>query len=407
MNQSAEIAGAAEASVGAELKRHWPALIVGAWGGAVGLMGLMFYSFSSFVPLFEAREGWSRAEVSISLFATSIGILFAAPLVGRIIDRAGVRIVLLISIPLLAIGLLLPIFASSQPWTLWAAYFVMSVIGIGASPIACARLITARFFRARGLALGVVLAGTGVSALALPPFLAAITSTWGVNGGYVSLAVLAMTPWLYVLAFVKDTPAAQPSAQQAATETGGAGEKSWGLFLLIAVSFFVVSLGLTGVVVHLVAMMRDVGLSAAQAGMVASGVGIGVIGARIVIGWVLDHIYAPAVALGVFVIAAAGCLLLAYGDITLAIVAAALIGVAIGGEIDLIAYLVSRYFPPQRFASVYGWQYGIFTLGASLSPLTIDAFRSDDGGYAIALTGAAIAVIVGGLPLLTLGRYRY
>jgi MFS family permease len=401
-----------EATATAELKRNWPALIAAAWGCCVGLTGLMFYSFSTFVPLFESREGWSRGQISIALPATALGFLFAAPFAGRLIDRYGVRRVLLISIPMLAFGLLLPSIASRAPWTLWMCYLLLSVIGIGASPIAYARLITARFNRARGLALGITLAGTGVSAIALPPIMTALTQTYGITGGYVGLAVLALTPWLYVALFVREIPMSTPAPSSASEATkplsaprGASTGNTW-RFAVIAASFFVVSLGLVGVVVHLVAMMRDAGLDAARAAIVASGVGVGVIAARVLIGWILDHVYAPMVAVVVFVAAAIGCLLLAHGGTGQAVLAAGLIGVAIGGEIDIIAYLVSRYFPPGRFGSIYGWQYGLFTVGAGLSPVLINALRTPDGAYTTSLTIAAIAAVVGGLPLLALGRYR-
>lgn len=397
---------APQASAASELARHWLALLCAVWGTSVGLTGLMFFSFSSFVPLFEQREGWTRGEITIAISLTAFGILLSAPLVGRIIDKFGVRRVLLVAIPLLAIGLLLPTLAGGEPWTLWASYVGLAVLGIGASPIAYARLVTARFYKARGLALGAMLAGTGLSALFVPPFLAAVTESYGIAGGYIGLAALSLTPWLFFVFFIRDVEPVQakPVVQgESAPPTKGAALS----FVLIAACFVIASLGLSGVVVHLVAMMRDAGLSAAQAGVVASGVGIGVICARVVIGFTLDHFYAPAVGIVVFVIAAGGCLLLAYGGTGYAMLAAALIGIAIGGEIDLIAYLVSRYFAPQRFGYIYGWQYGLFTIGAGFSPVALEILRTPDGGYTNALIFAAGAIIVGGLPLLALGQYRH
>jgi MFS family permease len=397
-----------EASASTELARNWPALVVAVWGASVGITGLIFYSFSTFVPLFQEREGWSRTQVAIGLSLGALGIMIAAPIVGRLVDRYGPRRILLISIPLLAIGFTLPSFAGGSPWTLWIAYLGLALIGMGASPVAYGRLVVTRFRKARGLALGFMLAGTGVSALLVPPFLAAVTQSYRITGGYLGLALLALTPWILIVAFVRDADPEAPQASAAQASQSPIATGGFGLsFFLIAVAFAIVSVGLTGVVVHLVAMMRDAGLTATQAGIVAGGVGVGVICARIVIGWILDNVYAPFVALGVFVLSAAGCLLLAYGGTDLAIVAAALIGVALGGEIDLIAYLVSRYFAQQHFAAIYGWQFGIFTVAASVSPLAIEALRGVDGSYAMPLTFAAVAVAVGGLPLLFLGKYRY
>jgi MFS family permease len=140
-----------EASASTELARNWPALVVAVWGASVGITGLIFYSFSTFVPLFQEREGWSRTQVAIGLSLGALGIMIAAPIVGRLVDRYGPRRVLLISIPLLAIGFTLPSFAGGSPWTLWIAYLGLALIGMGASPVAYGRLVVTRFRKARAL----------------------------------------------------------------------------------------------------------------------------------------------------------------------------------------------------------------------------------------------------------------
>ena len=261
-----------------------------------------------------------------------------------------------------------------------------------------------RFIAARGLALGITLAGTGMAALLMPPFLAAVMGTYGLVGGYVGLALLALSPWFYVLIIARDHDAPTGKAAPERAPSAQPGDINLRHFWTIGLTFFFVSLGLAGVIVHLVPMMLDAGLTAQRAAFVASAVGVGVVLARVIIGWLIDHIHAPFVAAVVFVVAGGGCLLLGPG---VAIVAAVLIGIAIGAEIDLIAYLVSRYFPPPRYAGIYGWQFGFFAIGAGLSPLLIQAFRSPDGHYALSLSLCAVASVLAAIALLTLGRYRY
>jgi MFS family permease len=153
--------------------------------------------------------------------------------------------------------------------------------------------------------------------------------------------------------------------------------------------------------------MGDVGLSAEAAAGIASGVGLGVIGARVIVGWVIDRVRASFVAAAVFTAAAVGCVMLAYGGAGVAFPAAALVGIALGAEVDLVAFLVSRYFPRERYARIYGWQFGFFAIGAGLSPLFIDALRAADGGYAPALIASAVAAVAAAALLLTLGPYRH
>ena len=394
-------------SARAEIKAHWPLLIATAWGCGVGVTGLPFYSLSSFVRAFEVEMAWDRGAITASLLTLTIGMMIGGPIVGRLVDRFGARRVALLSIPLFSVGLLLPLLAQGAAWTLWAAYFFMALVGIGTSPITYTRLLMPRFMAARGLALGITLAGTGMAALLMPPFLAAVMGTYGLVGGYVGLALLALSPWFYVLIIARDHDAPTGKAAPERAPSAQPGDINLRHFWTIGLTFFFVSLGLAGVIVHLVPMMLDAGLTARGAAFVASAVGVGVVLARVIIGWLIDHFHAPFVAAVVFVVAGGGCLLLGFGGPGVAIVAAVLIGIAIGAEIDLIAYLVSRYFPPPRYAGIYGWQFGFFAIGAGLSPLLIQAFRSPDGHYALSLSLCAVASVLAAIALLTLGRYRY
>ena len=394
-------------SARAEIKAHWPILVATAWGCGVGVTGLPFYSLSSFVKAFEVEMAWDRGAITASLLMLTIGMMIGGPIAGWLVDRLGARRVALLSIPLFAVGLLLPLLAQGAPWTLWAAYFFMALFGIGTSPITYTRLLMPRFLAARGLALGITLAGTGMAALLIPPFLATVMGAYGLVGGYVGLALLALSPWVYVLAVARDHDGEPGPAEPETVAPVPAGDISVRHFWTIGLTFFFISLALAGVIVHLVPMMLDAGLTMQRAAFVASAVGVGVVLARVIIGWLIDHIHAPLVAAVVFVVAGGGCLLLGFGGASVAIVAAVLIGIAIGAEIDLIAYLVSRYFPPARYAGIYGWQFGFFAIGAGLSPLLIQAFRSPDGHYALSLSLCAVASVFAAVALLTLGRYRY
>ena len=394
-----------------ELAAHWPTVVGTTWGCGVGVTGLPFYSLSSFVPLFEANTDWTRGSITGALLALTIGMLIGGPLVGRLVDRYGARTIALASIPLFALGLLAPALAQGHVATLWFAYFVMALVGMGTSPVTYTRLINQRFDRARGLALGITLAGTGIAALSLPGFLAWVTAEHGMTGGYVALALLALTPWLYI-ATIKDDVRSQARPAAANTSASLTSPKNpvtseTRHFVTIGIAFFLLSLALAGVVVHLVPMMLDAGVTLERAALIASGVGAGVIGARVVIGWLIDHLHAPYVAAVVFVVAGFGCGLLGLGGPAAALPAAALIGIAIGAEVDLVAFLVSRYFPLSRYASIYGWQFGFFAIGAGLSPLFIELFRSPVVGYETALLLCAAVAVTAAVLLGSLGRYRY
>jgi MFS family permease len=176
-------------------------------------------------------------------------------------------------------------------------------------------------------------------------------------------------------------------------------------FWTIAAAFFAVSLGISGLILNMIAMLQDAGIPAAQAARIASFIGVGVIAARLSIGYVVDRVFAPAVGAGVLLLTAAGCWLLAAGGPDLAIGAALLIGFAMGAEVDLIAYLVSRYFGLRHFGVINGCGYAAYNAGAAISPFLIGTLFSLTGTYALALEITAGLCALAGLSLLTLGAY--
>jgi cyanate permease len=83
-------------------------------------------------------------------------------------------------------------------------------------------------------------------------------------------------------------------------------------------------------------------------------------------------------------------------------VAAIALGAAMGGEIDLIGFLVARHFPLAAFGRIYGFQYAGFILGAGLSPLWMGAIRDSQDSYFLALSGCSALIAVAALLFLFL-----
>ena len=44
------------------------------------------------------------------------------------------------------------------------------------------------------------------------------------------------------------------------------------------------------------------------------------------------------------------------------------LGLAVGAEIDIVAYLTTRYFGFRRYGVIYGWLYGMFIFGTGVGP---------------------------------------
>ncbi len=114
-----------------------------------------------FMKPLGAAYGWNRASVALAVSIGAIALAVSTPLAGRLIDRFGVRRVLLGS--LVTYGAML----AAVPWCvrvfgltgLYGAYVLVGILSSGANTVAYARLLTGWFTRSRGLALGIGMSG--------------------------------------------------------------------------------------------------------------------------------------------------------------------------------------------------------------------------------------------------------
>jgi len=174
--------------------------------------------------------------------------------------------------------------------------------------------------------------------------------------------------------------------------------------LRIAAIGFLLGLIVAALIVHLVPMLIDRGIPAAQAAGVAAFISMAVIIARAVVGWMFDRFHAPRVALVFLTSPVIACLILwLHGP---AIPAALLLGLAAGAEVDMLAYFTSRYAALENYGATYGLILGLFSLGAAFGPplfgWAVDAHGGPD--FALACSGVGLVAVL--VLIATLGPYR-
>jgi cyanate permease len=177
-------------------------------------------------------------------------------------------------------------------------------------------------------------------------------------------------------------------------------------FWILMVTFIFVSFVLNGLLSHLVPMLTDRGTSAAHAAMVASTVGITVFISRIGVGYLVDRFFAPRVAVCMFGLSALGLLSFASGASgNIAFVSAIFIGLSLGAELDLMAYLVSRYFGLRSFASIYGILLSGIVVGAGAAPVSFALWFDSSGSYTGILSISVILNLIAVLLMAWLKPY--
>ncbi|MFC0407116.1 MFS transporter [Roseomonas elaeocarpi] len=386
---------------GGEFRASWPVLLAATLGSAAGLTSLPFYTLGTFIGPLQAEFAWGRGDIASSYLYTTLVLAIMAPLLGLLADRVGVRIVTLVSIPLFAGSLFLLSRFSGSLMTFHLIFALAALVGGGATPVNYTRAVNACFRQSRGLALGISLAGIGVAAVVLPMLLAEVNARHGWRAGYLLLAVLALVPWPFVLLALP-----RGERRDAALAAGSSVEAlRSGLFWVMALAFCAVAVAVSALIVHMTPLLRDAGLDAMAAARTTSVIGIGVLVGRILAGYVVDRFFAPYVAAVMFAAAAGGCALLALGGVAMAPVAALMIGLSLGAEVDLMAYLTARYFGMNRYAFLYGIIYALFSLGGAIGPALAGVSFDATGGYAAVLWGVILLLLAAAVALGRLPRF--
>ena len=393
----------------------WRVVLAATVGLACGIATLGASTFSIFVGPIRLETGWSQSAAFAALIAVTFTAALMSPLMGAIVDRFGAKRVILVGF-VCEIAIFAS-FALQGPdiWSFYLRYFLLSAFALGTTHVAFARVITLWFDRRRGLALGIALSGVGIGGFIWPLFVQAMIEAYGWRMAYVLLAIAIGVIALPTIAWLlRDDPAnlgQRPDgdiddsrhsaiAQPATGITLGAAVRSR-TFWVILLTFFVIGFAIQSALMHLVPLLTSRGISPMAAAMAQSMMFLAVTTGRLVTGWLMDRFFAPHVALAFLLAPIAGLAMLAM-DIPdgLAAVAALMIGLAVGAEVDVLAYLNSRYFGMLHFSRIYGSFYGIYSLSGGVGPLAT-AMIVERGGYSAAMFTLCGLLVLGCLALLS------
>ncbi len=409
------------ASKYAEFKFGWPVVFASAIGIGLGMSPLPFYTIGVFAAPLVAEFGWGYDQVFLSLAVFTLAAVVASPATGYLADRYGPRRVALISLVLFSLAFMSFSLMNGSMFMWLATWGLLAVCGAGTLPITWTRAVIGWFFEKRGLALGFALIGTGLFGILAKQYAFFLINLVGWRLAYVGVGALPLLVAFPIAYFMFHDVADPRVAEKAARMVrhmdkpkvyhGGLSLlqalKDW-RFWLLAYSFVPISFAVGGPIPNMETLLGSKGFTPDDAVTLASLVGIAVIVGRVVGGFLLDHLWAPAVAATILTLPAVATFMLAQSDIGFiyAAVAIMILGAAAGVEYDLMAYLVSRYFGLLHYAAIYGALYGFFALGAGIGPAVYGAYFEADGHYDTILKISSILFVAGALPLLLLGKYR-
>ncbi len=400
----------------AEWRNYWPLPFASALGYATAVMYV--YSMGPFIEPIQNEFGWSRARISSGItIAAFLSAIFSIP-VGIFVDRVGPRRVGLVGV--LLMGLTFALLGTATGgvgnWILLWCCLAFATLWVQATVWAAA--VNSRFEVSRGLALAITLSGASVSAAIFP-----VMATWfidqlGWRSAYMALSGVWIALVFPVMFFFfrgaqdqKVTKSDQPEEtavepEEAPELTGvtlAEGMRSPALYKLIMVAGFF-SFTAVGTVVHFVPILTDSGAERMAASGVAVLVGIFSIVGRLGTGMLLDRFpgYLVGALICIFPIIGSALLHLDGTNPVNQSIAAAIFGLTLGAEVDVIAYLAAKYFGLKNFGALYGAMVMALSLGTAFGPLGAGAVYDYYNSYSPFLLLISILMGLSAIALFSL-----
>src|SRR5438093_2426742 len=330
--------------------RLWVALALVTIGGS----GM--YSIAVVLPPLQAEFGIARADASLPFTLTMIGFGLGSVLMGRLSDRFGVIVPVLVGSVSLALGFVTAGF-SQNLLQFTAVHGLLIGVGTSGTFVPLVADITLWFTRRRGIAVAIVMSGNYLAGTVWPPLMQHFIDTAGWRATYMGTGLICLFAMpLFALALRRKPPAIAGLGPAGAGAQGAWSNPEQPLGFspnqlqgLLCVSGIACCVAMSMPQVHMVAYCADLGFPAARgAEMLALMMGFGIV-SRLASGWIADRIGGlRTLLLGAALQATALALFLPFDGLVALYVVSALFGLFQGGIVPSYPLIVREYFSPRE-----------------------------------------------------------
>lgn len=325
----------------------WVRLGAGLVLSAIGGVGM--WSVIVVLPAVQAEFAVGRSAASLPYTATMVCFGLGGILLGRLSDRRGICVPVVLG----AIGLGLGYVAAGTAANVWQFTLAQGLLIGAASSVAFAPIIADTslwFTHRRGIAVAVIACGSYVAGAVWPPVIEHYVETVGWRSTYLGIALFCTVTMVPLALMLRRRP---PSATVTAA-VGPASARPLGMSPA-ALQAVLLAAGLCCCVamsmpqVHIVAYSADLGHGTAHgAHMLSLMLGLGVV-SRLACGWICDRIGGRrTLLLGSVLQALALALFVTFHGLVALYVVSALFGLFQGGLVPSYAVIVRELFPPQE-----------------------------------------------------------
>lgn len=174
----------------------WSMVVVGFLVLALGFS--MRAALGLMMPVWEQELGWSRGFVSGVMSVALVVMAILAPLAGRLVDRRGPRVTLLLGLLALTLGCLL-IASTSHPWVFALGFGLVGAVGFGLiATHVVSTAIGQGFQRSIGLASGIATSGSTGGQFLIVPLIAVLLTVGSWRWAFVALGIACLLAALLV-----------------------------------------------------------------------------------------------------------------------------------------------------------------------------------------------------------------
>lgn len=385
--------------------------------GAVGAPGVLL------LPL-QREFGWSTADISVALAIRLLLFGLMGPFAAALINRYGVKRMVLSSLTLVSGGLLLSL-AMREVWQLILLWGFVVGFGTGLTAMVLGATVATRWFsRRRGLVVGLLTASSATGQLVFMPLLSMLTEQMGWR---VALALLCGLLWvaaLAVLALMRDRPSdlglaaygeegaatapPPPAGSVVAAALGALRDASkTRVFWVLFATFFICGASTNGLIqTHLIPLCVDFGVPEVRAAGLLALMGVFDFVGTVASGWLSDRYDNRWLLFWYYGLRGLSLLFLPYSDFTL--YGLSLFAVFYG--LDWIATvpptvrLTAERFGRERANLVFGWVFAGHQIGAACAAFGAGYARSTLDSYLPAFFIAGLLCLGAALLVPTLGR---
>ena len=362
----------------------WGVLAAAFTGVMVSFAPIVPYTFSLFLDPLHAAFGWKREAMGGAFALAAITVAIVSPLIGILLDRFPPRRIILPGILVFAVGLAALSRLTPNIVQFYATFFVIGLVANATAQFAYTRTILTWFTSHRGFALALLLTGSGVGSILIPPLTEWMIQHHGWRSAFLLLGGIAMLGFPLTAVLVRNRPEASIVRTEHRADAGMtvAAALRTAAFWILAFITILSAFSENGLVTNLSSILTQHGVLAASAALALSvRGGAGIIG-RLGVGFAIDRVSPERIQSLVLALAAAGTLILAFaGSTWAALLGAAVLGVGLGSEADVGPYLLARYFGRRHFSVLYGLTWTAYAIGGGTGPLWVGHLYDRAGAY--------------------------